>query len=60
LFEGQYYTRNAGRVYDVSADGKRFLMIKDIASTSTDTPMSQLIVVLNWLEQLKRLAKPKS
>lgn len=36
--------------YDVSTDGRRFLMIKDITE-----PDSELVVVLNWLDELKRL-----
>jgi hypothetical protein len=35
--------------YDVSADGQRFLMIKE------DANASRLNVVLNWTEELKRL-----
>ena len=30
LFEGPYYTGSTGRVYDVSADGKRFLMAQSV------------------------------
>jgi eukaryotic-like serine/threonine-protein kinase len=45
-----------GRSYDVSPDGLRFLMLKERERrTAAETP-SQLIVVLNWLEELKRLA----
>jgi hypothetical protein len=45
----------SGRSYDVSADGKRFLMIKEASSLnpqSTATAPS-LVVVLNWAEELK-------
>jgi Tol biopolymer transport system component len=46
-----------GRYYDVSPDG-RFLVIR--ASTTTATPStSQLNVVLNWGEELERLAPAK-
>jgi hypothetical protein len=44
-----------GRNYDVSADGKRFLMVRSAAPTSNVTP-PQLHVVLNWGEELQRLA----
>ena len=57
LFTGQFYALQAGRSYDVSRDGKRFLMIKD-AGIETAAPI-QLVVVLNWLEELKRLV-PKN
>jgi serine/threonine-protein kinase len=53
LFTGQYYALQAGRSYDVSRDGKRFLMIKDAASQAA-APV-QLTFVLNWTEDLKRL-----
>jgi hypothetical protein len=40
--------------YDVSPDGKRFLLIKeDAAATSARTG---LIVVLNWFEELRAKA----
>ncbi|MGD8500557.1 MAG: protein kinase [Phycisphaerales bacterium] len=51
LFEKQYYTSKY-RDYDVSRDGKKFLMIKE----NEDQPAAtQLIVVLNWFEELERL-----
>ena len=41
--------------YDVTADGQRFLMIKDEAP---DTAVSkQIIVVLGWADEVKRLSK---
>ena len=53
LFEGRYNTTatNAAN-YDVTADGQRFLMIQPAAETPTAT--SQIQVVLNWFEELKR------
>jgi serine/threonine-protein kinase len=48
----------AGRTYDVSPDGQRFLMIKD-AAFSEQTPPSSITVVLNWTEELKRLLPTK-
>jgi eukaryotic-like serine/threonine-protein kinase len=58
LFQGPYFAVQAGRTYDVSPDGSRFLMIKNAAST-TDAPLPQLWVVLNWQEELKRLVPVK-
>ena len=49
LFEGNYYS-GGGRHYDIHPDGKRFLMLKEVKQTEP-----QLIVVLNWFEELKRL-----
>lgn len=57
LFEGHYYFGGAsslGRTYDVSRDGQRFLMIKQDAARATS-----LAVVLNWTEELRRLAPAK-
>ena len=55
LFAGPYATGapSEGRNYDVSADGKRFLMVKESA---TQAAAPQIVVVLNWSEELKRLA----
>ena len=45
---------NAGRTYDISADGQRFLMIKQGGADGTAASTS-LIVVQHWDEELKRL-----
>jgi hypothetical protein len=39
-----------GRSYDVTADGSRFLLIKDSA------PPPHLVVVQHWDDELRRLA----
>jgi hypothetical protein len=57
VVDGQYLSINAGRSYDVSPDGKRFLMIKDARPTDAASPPPQLVVVLNWFEELKRLTR---
>ncbi len=41
-------------MYDVSPDGRRFLMIKQATDEGTAAPV-QLVVVQNWIEELKRL-----
>ncbi len=46
---GQY-----GRSYDISPDGKRFVMIKRRGSGEVASAAS-VTVVLNWVEELKRL-----
>ena len=43
-----------GRVYDVSADGKRILMIKHPADRS-QTAAAGIVVVRNWIEEVKAL-----
>jgi hypothetical protein len=55
LFEGRYGAapNQAGRTYDISPDGKRFLMIKPIVDPTA--PPASLVVVQNWREELKRL-----
>jgi len=51
LFEGPYRLNGLdSRDYDVTRDGQRFLMLKD----ETQPIPSQLNVVLNWHEDLKR------
>jgi serine/threonine-protein kinase len=53
LFEGRYFAGPAGRLYDVTRDGQRFLMIEDNSGgDQTTTPLS-MVVVLNWVEELK-------
>ena len=56
LFEGQYVPVSpglTGTAYDVSADGQRFLMVKE---TEASISATQINVVLNWFEELKRRA----
>ena len=61
LFEAPYYVIS-DRPYDISPDGKRFLMIRDeTQSQESDQvvetpPITELIVVENWFEEIKRLA----
>ena len=45
-----------GRSYDISPDGKRFLVLKDAPGDSQS--IRQLEVVLNWQEELRRLTEP--
>ncbi len=55
LFEGRYGAAafHSGRTYDVSADGRRFLMIKGSAAGDPNATPVSMVVVLNWLEELK-------
>jgi len=53
LFEAQYLTSPfplTGMAYDASPDGQRFLMVKETEVTSAN----QIVVVQNWVEELKR------
>ena len=54
LLQRRYYTGSQGRTYDVSPDGRRFLMIKEAGADQGDAA-PQIIVVQNWHEELKRL-----
>ena len=44
-----------GRTYDVSPDGQRSLMIKQGDGSDEAAAPPAIIVVQNWLEELKRL-----
>jgi len=50
--------QGAAPTYDVSPDGRRFLMIKPRDPRAETTPTS-LIIVQNWSEELKRLVPTK-
>jgi serine/threonine-protein kinase len=56
LFERRYAFGSAQTIpnYDVSADGQRFLMVKDESSSG------RINIVLNWFEELKRRVPVKS
>jgi len=54
LFEGRFMEAekvHSRRNYDVSTDGQRFLMIQ----REQDLVPTEIVVVLNWFEELKRL-----
>jgi serine/threonine-protein kinase len=49
---GEFDSTSPIRGWDASADGQRFLMNKPIAST--DKPVTEMHVVLNWIDELRR------
>jgi len=59
LFSGTYASASQqAHTWDISPDGKRFLMMKEVASTSEsaaaeETPR-KINIVLNWFEELKQ------
>jgi dipeptidyl aminopeptidase/acylaminoacyl peptidase len=56
LFEGHYEIDpfgNDARNYDVSPDGRRFLMIR--REVDRDRPQQQLNIVVNWFQELREL-----
>jgi eukaryotic-like serine/threonine-protein kinase len=52
LFEQQFFLGPTGHTYDVSPDGKRFIMIRE--STPVGGTITRITVVLNWTEELKQ------
>jgi hypothetical protein len=50
LFQGEYVVS----AWDISPDGKRFLMVKEPGSnTPEDAGPLKLNVIVNWFEELK-------
>ena len=54
LFQIRTKFSNSGRGYDVSPDGQRFLMFR--VEDPPNPPPAKIQIVLNWFEELKRLA----
>lgn len=54
LFEFPMFTVVGGRPYDVTPDG-RFVIIRSGQTETGGGTASNMIVVLNWFEELKRL-----
>jgi serine/threonine-protein kinase len=47
---------NTGRHYDVSPDGRRFLLLKDVEATGSGRPApTEIHLVQNWLQELERV-----
>jgi serine/threonine-protein kinase len=57
LAANTYFTPETApaRTYDVSPDGKRFLMVKELGAASQPSAPTSIVVVRNWVEELKRL-----
>jgi hypothetical protein len=47
-------TGNPLRTYDVSRDGRKFLMLKDNPTQPGTSASPQIVVVEGWLDELKR------
>jgi hypothetical protein len=55
LFTGDYVpAATTYPNYDVSRDGRRFLMVQRSAQERHTTP-TQIVTVLNWFDKLKRV-----
>jgi serine/threonine-protein kinase len=63
VFDAPYLVRQPGqppgRMYDVSADAQRFLMIKETTGADERPPSARIILVQSWFEELKRLVPAK-
>jgi serine/threonine-protein kinase len=57
LFEGRYVVTRPFRSYDVTPDGKRFLMIQ--RPDPRPSRPKELVLVENWLDELRRRVPPK-
>ena len=63
LFEGSYVPETSeeigGRSYALAPDGRRFLMMKEQERPGGSSGATQIVVILNWVEELKQLKPPK-
>ena len=56
LFEGPYFFIDGPEMFDVAPDGRGFVMLKAAGTRSTQ---QELHVIVNWVEELKRLVPMK-
>jgi Tol biopolymer transport system component len=56
MFEGQYGASGPVRAYDISPDSQRFIVT---SAPVREPPVTQMHVILNWTEELKRLVPTK-
>jgi serine/threonine protein kinase/Tol biopolymer transport system component len=54
LFDGPWYAVSSTRPYDVTRDGKRFLMIGNPGTDDPRLVYPTMTVVVNWIEELKQ------
>jgi len=54
LFAGRYSTSLPSRTFDVSADGQRFLMIRDAQTSESGASEASAILILDWFEELRQ------
>jgi eukaryotic-like serine/threonine-protein kinase len=56
LFDAPYFAVSGTRRYDVTADGQRFLFVKDTIGASGAAGTHSFVVVQHWFDELKRMA----
>jgi len=57
VVEGSFVTTIpgiSGRMYDVSRDGQRFLLLKSLQGDKQAAMPPQIVVITNWFEELRR------
>jgi serine/threonine-protein kinase len=54
LFEGRFVPGVGGRNYDISPDGRRFLMIQRVDEAQSSSTSPTLNLILDWHEELRR------
>ncbi len=55
LFTGTFVSNSEqGTAWDISHDGKQFLMMKEVSATSAAGGQRKINIILNWLEVLKQ------
>ena len=59
VFNVRYSTPFPPRSYDVSADGKRFVMLKDSAPGDPNATPLSMVLVEHWFEELKQRVNGK-
>ena len=59
LFDARTYLLDGNRSYDVSRDGRQFLMMKDSQPGRQASTAPRMVVVQNWFEELKARAPAK-
>jgi ribosomal protein L21E len=60
LFQGKYggITTDDGQPWDISPDGKRFLMMKPVQAPAAEV-QRKINIVVNWFEELKQRVPSK-
>jgi serine/threonine-protein kinase len=59
VVDAQLVETGPGRMYDVSTDGRRFLIIKPSASANAKTAPPSITLVQNWVDELTRRVQPR-
>ena len=54
VFDATYAEPNPSRHYDVSPDGRRFLMLKEMTARDPNATPASMVVVEHWFEDLKQ------